>query len=235
MPLNHRILLLLLIPGLLFATEPFQLRFPDLSQGWYPSGAIVRVPRNKAARLEVRLEKGAAAQVQVETLTLTMDGQYPKFIRASNSEGYLLTAATREPMGLLVNEEHRIDVSATGQHSYAGEWTILLWDKAYVQSTLVGPQNNAINIKIDRPPGGVVLASGHSALVRINGEIPGNCDCRLTIGGQDVGRQATKPGFQFDAQVPITPEMREIAVSAQDETGANMTVLYLPLLRPSGR
>lgn len=234
---NRRGLLLLpLISGILFAAEPFHLRFPDLSQGWCPSGAVVRVPQNKATRLEVRLDKEAASQVPMETLTLTMDRQYPKFVRASNSEGYLLTVTTREPLGLLVNEEHLIEVSATSQrqyHQYKGEWTILRWDKAYVQSTLVGPQNNAISIRIDQPPGGLVLAGEGAGFVRISGEILGNCDCRLTIGGQAVRRQAAKPGFQFDAQATVAPEMREVEVRANDETGS-MTVLYLPVLRPSG-
>jgi hypothetical protein len=228
--LRHRrgLLLFPLISGILFAAEPFHLRFPDLSQGWYPSGSVVRVPAKKAAQLEVRLDNEAASQVRMESLALALDGQYPKFVRARNSEGYLLAVTTREPLGLLVNEEHLIEASASGP--YKGEWTILRWNKSYVQSTLVGPQNYAIGIRIDQPPGGVVLAGGHSALVRLSGEILGGCDCRLTIAGQEVQRLAAKPGFQFDAQVPVAPGQREIAVRANDETGA-MTVLYLPVLQ----
>jgi hypothetical protein len=233
--IRRGLLLLPLVSGILLAAEPFHLRFPDLSQGWYPSGAVVRVPENKAMRLEVRLDKDkeATSQVQMETLSLTLDGQYPKYVRARNSEGYLLTVTTREPLGLLVREEHRIEASATGQHPYKGEWTVLRWDKDYVQSTLAGPRNNVISIRIDQPPGGLVLAGGHSPLVRFIGEILGNCDCRLTIAGQEVRRKAGEPGFHFDAQVPVAPEMREILVSANDETGAR-TELYLPVLRPSG-
>ncbi|HZI58943.1 MAG TPA: hypothetical protein VFF39_19320 [Verrucomicrobiae bacterium] len=232
---NRRGLLLLpFLSGILFAAEPFQLRIPDLSQAWFPSNAVVRVPGNKATRLEVRLNKEAASEVQMETLTLAMDGQYPRFIRASNSEGYVLTVTTKEPLGLLVNEEQRVEASARGRHVYQGDWTILRWDKPYVQSTLVGPLNNPISIRIAQPPGGIVLAGGPSALVRFSGEIPGNCDYRLTIAGQDVRRQAGKPGFHFDAQVPVEPEMQEVAVSAKDETGA-MTVLYLRVLRQSGQ
>lgn len=191
------------------------------------------MPLNKATRLEVCLDKEAASKLQMETLVLTLDGQYPKFIRASNSKGYLLIVTTREPLGLLVHEEHRIEASTTGEHPYQGEWTILRWDKDYVQSTLVGPQNNVISIRIDQPSGGLVLPDAHSAQARFSGEILGNCDCRLTIAGQEVRRQAAKPGFQFDAQMPVAPEMREIEMRATDETGA-MTVLYLPVLRPSG-
>src|SRR5438876_164126 len=111
---NHRGLLLLpFISGVLFAAEPFHLRFPDLSQGWHPSGAVVRVPGDKATRLEVCLDKEAASQVEMETLTLTVDGQYPKFTRARNPDGgYLLAVATREPLGLLVKKEHLIEATA---------------------------------------------------------------------------------------------------------------------------
>src|SRR5262249_29873572 len=161
---------------------PFYLRLPDLSQGWYPSGSVVRVPEDKAARLEVRLDQGAAVQVQIENLTLTLNGQYPKFTRARNPDGeYLLAVTTRAHTGLLVNEEDRIEATASGEHPYQGEWTILRWDKAYVQSTLVGPDNNAISIRIDQPPGGVVLVALRTGLARVSGEILGNCDCRLTI------------------------------------------------------
>jgi hypothetical protein len=227
------LLLLPILSGILFAADPFHLKFPDLSQGWYPSGAVVRVPKNKVTRLEVRLDKDAASQVQIETLTLTLDDQYPKFIRARNSDDYLLTVTTREPVGLLVNDEHRIEASASGKHPYKGEWTILRWDKSYLQSTLVGAQNNEIGIRIDQPSNGVVLAGGPSALVRLSGEILGNCDCRLIIAGQEVRRQPTKPGFQFDAQISVAPGTREIEVGANDETGS-ITVLYLPVLWPSG-
>lgn len=246
---NYRgllLLLFLLISGMQFAAEPFQLRFPDLSQGWFPSGAVVYVPGGKAPdkqtedrapekrvmRLEVRLDKEAASEVPMEALTLSVDNRYPKFVRAKNAEGHLLIVTTREPLGLLVTDEPKIEATANGRHPYKGEWTIERWNNTYIQSTLVGRQNNAIGIELKQPQEGVVSPNTHSGMAQFTGKISG-CDCRLTIAGQEVRRQPGEAGFQFDTQVPIAPGAKEVVVSASDETGA-VTTLYLQVQWPSG-
>jgi hypothetical protein len=231
--LCRRLWLLIVAARILSASEPFQLRLSDLSETWFVSGAIVRVPMDKCAQLEVMLRKPWSQEIGVDLLELTMDGAYPRFTRSTSTAGHFLTIRTREPLGLLVKPEHHVEVSGGGPRPLHGEWTILRWDKAYIQATAVGKQGIPIGIRVDQPPGGVVLAGPNSGNVRFRGEVMGSGSSRMAIQNREVKRLADKPGFQFDEQIPMAVDAKEIVVVATDDGDSNSTTtLILPVTRP---
>lgn len=217
--------LIVLAGGVLFAGEPFQLKLSDLSDAWFDSGAIVRVPKDRCAQMQIKLGAPWSQQTAVESLEWTLDGQFFRATRSTGSDGHLLTIRTREPLGLLTGDEHHLVVSATSGPSLRGEWTILRWEKAYIQASGVGKQGIPIGVRIDQPPGGVILRPGN---VRFRGELMGGDGARLLIQAQEVHRLAGKPGFQFDEQIAVAADAKEVIALAAEE-GAGSTVLVLPV------
>jgi hypothetical protein len=220
------------VGSLLSASEPLELGLPDLSSTWFESGAVVRVPMDKCGALQVRLGAPASQDFAADALELTMDGRYPRSTKSTSVEGHLLTIRTKEPLGLLVLPEHHVQVSASGRHPLHGEWTILRWDKAYIQSTVVAKEGVPIGIRLDQPPGGVVLGKSEATMIRFIGEVMGSDGSRLTIQNRPIKRLAGKSGFQFDEQIAVAADIKEIVVRASDDGEATSTTLILPVIRP---
>jgi hypothetical protein len=226
-----RVLFFAACPLVLCGAEPFTLKLPDLSGVWFESGAVIQVPPGKCAQLQVRLAAPLSHETGIDQLSLTLDGAYPRFSRATGAEGHILTIATREPLGLLTGSEHHIELSSNGPNPLRAEWTILKWDKPYIEATMVSPHGVPVGIRIDQPAGGIVLPSAAGA--RFAGEVSGSLDSRLTIAGHSVKRLPNQPGFHFDQQIELPAEAKEIVILATDDHDS--TALVLPVLSPGGR
>jgi hypothetical protein len=230
--LNRSLLLLGLSVSVLLASEPFSLKLTDLSDAWFVGGGMIQVPKDKCARIEVRLGKPWANEIGAEDLVADLDADArPRPDRMTGGDGHLLILKTRETLGLLTKPEHHLEVSANGKNPPRAEWTIVRWDKAYIQATVVGSQGVPLDIRLSQPPGGVVMGRTKDANVRFAGEVVGSLDARLTINGQEVKRLAAKSGFQFDQQIPIAADAKEIAVIANDGSAGDSTTMMLRVIR----
>ena len=220
---------------ILAASGPFDLRLSDLSSTWFRSGdldAIIRVPADRCGELQVRLRRAPHQEIAVEDLALQLDGAYARASRATSLEDYLLTVHTREPLGLLTGPEHIIEAAANDGAHLRAKWTILRWDKPYLQSTVVGKSGIPVGLQMGQPIGGVFLSTG---TVRVSGEVHGGVDSQLTIQGRAVPRIATKPGFQFDENVNIASDVSEVVINVTDGAQGGSTTLVLPVRPIAGR
>jgi hypothetical protein len=109
-------LALALCAGITRAEGPFSIQLSDLSRAWFAGGAVIRIPPDKCATLQVRLEKPWSEWVGVDQVDLELDGKYPRFNRATGGEGHVLTVRTREPLGLLTRAEHQVKASCSGRN-----------------------------------------------------------------------------------------------------------------------
>ncbi len=213
--------------------EPFAVKLADLSGTWFESGAVIHVPPAKCATLQVRLATPWSREIGVDQLTLSWDGTYPHPARGTSVEGHILTMTTREPLGLLTGAEHHLETTAIGRTPLRSEWTILRWEKSYIEATAVHGQGVPVEVRLDQPPGGVILAEAGS-VVRFTGEISGTLDAKLSIAGQTVRPLPNRPGFHFDQPLEVAAGTKEIVIVATD-VGETSTTLVLPLLSRGGR
>jgi hypothetical protein len=218
----------------LATAQPFSVRLPALSDAWLPGGSpevVLRLPEDKFQEIQVRLSPPWSERIQAGDIEVNLDGNYPHPTRSTGGEGVFLSIRTQEIRGLLPNPEHHLIIT-TPNPSVRTQWTILRWDKAYAQVSGIARGGTPPGIRIDQPPGGVVLLGNNSSTVRLSGEVAGGLEIQLIIQSQRIGRIASKPGFQFDAQIPVAANAKEVVVSATDD--GNITTLVLPV-RPISR
>jgi hypothetical protein len=205
--------------------EPFQLQLSALSETWFPGGAVIKVPPDKCPELVVKLSKPWSRETQVDAIALKLDDTYPKFKRLISGDEYLLDVTTREPLGLLTKDTHYIEAVVTGKSPLRASWTVMRWDKAYAEAVATASGGLPIGIQLDSPVGGLVLI-GQGNMVRFRGKLSGADDAKLTIAGEKVSRLVSKPGFQFDMPIKISPAAKEVVVRGDDSAG-DATILVL--------
>jgi hypothetical protein len=213
------------------AAEPFRLQLTSLSEAWLPGSSVIQVPAGSSCRqLQVKLDKTWSNRSRVDALELYIDGVYPRFSRLAGEDGFILNTQTREPLGLLPKEEHRIEASVEADAPLRAKWTIARWKNEYIEAKTVGGGGSAIDISLEQPIGGVVVG-GHGALtVRLRGELRGGgIDAKLKVNGEAIRRLPAAAGYHFDQEVAVAANARELILTADDQAG-DQTILALPIL-----
>jgi hypothetical protein len=215
----------------LTAAEPFRLQLTSLSEAWFPGSSVIQVPAGSSCRqLQVKLDKISSGRSRVDALELYIDGVYPRFSRLSGEDGFVLNAQTREPLGLIPKEEHRIEASVEGGSAVRTEWTIDRWQREYIEAKTVGAGGSAIDISLELPIGGVVVGGRSESKVRLRGEVRGGgIDSKLKVNGEIIRRLPAAAGYQFDQEVPVAAGAHELLLTADDQAG-DQTILALPIL-----
>ena len=210
------------------AAEPFWLQLTSLSEAWLPGSGVVRVPADTSCQeLRVRLEKAWSSRSRVDALQLSIDDRYPRFKRLSEDDGFVMKAETHEPRGLIPKESHRIEASLEGGSSIHTGWTVERWEKKYIEARAEGGQGSIIEINLEEPFGGLVLAGRGDSKVRLRGDLRGgSLSAKLTVNDQVIHRVASAAGYRFDEEVPVPAGARDVVLTALDGDGAQ-TVLVL--------
>ena len=213
------------------AAEPFRLQLTSLSEAWLPGGSVIQVPAGSSCRqLQVKLDRTWSSRSRVDALELYIDGVYPRFSRLSGEDGFVLNAQTREPLGLIPKDEHRIEASIEGGSAVRTEWTIDRWKREYIEAKTAGAGGSAIDISLEQPIGGVVVGGRGESKVRLRGELRGGgMDAKLKVNGEAIRRLPAAAGYHFDQEVPVAAGARELILTADDQSG-DQTVLALPIL-----
>ena len=194
MRLCIRMTLALLAVAALPAAEPFSLQLTGLGAYWFPSGAVIRVPKETCGELQVRLGLPHANYVDSSDLKLKMDGAYPLPRRQRSAQGHILVVKAREPVGLLTRAEHHVEVETGGSEPLHGQWTIIPWDLGYMQAVIAGQDGAPIQIKLAQPNGVVLAPAKPDSPVRLRGELLGAGSSRLIAGMTAISRDPTSRG-----------------------------------------
>jgi hypothetical protein len=218
----------------LFALEPFSIRIPEFSAQWFPAGATVRVPSEKYKEIQVRLRMPEAKYLDSNAIKFWLDERSLMSLRETSGEGHIVTAKTRDSMGLFTHPEHRIKASTDGRNPYEGQWTISLWDKTYIEAVTTGKDGTPIAIRLDPPNHATLALPGKGGTVRLKGELTGAFDSKLTADGKSIIRIANRPGFRFDESVVISADAKEFVLRAEDGAG-DITILVLKVFQESGQ
>jgi len=181
-------------------------------------------------QLQVKLEKPLASGLRVDAIQLSIDDRYPRFSRLTGDEGFILLAQTREPLGLIPKEEHHIAASLEGSDAMHTDWRIERWKCEYIQAQAVGEGGGSpIDIALEAPLGGVVVAGRSDSRVRLRGELRGGgIDAKLKVNGEAIRRLASQAGYHFDQEISVPAGTREVVLTASDQAG-DQTVLALPV------
>ncbi len=221
--------LLTLAAGMALAAEPFLLELPDSTNVSFPGGAVLRLPSGSQRTVRVLIATASFPEGGPARPEFAINGAYSRHTTEGVGPDTRLTAHTREARGLLTHDEDVISVSAGEGKRLQAEWTLIRWDKAYLESTKAATGGDTIAIRISRPAGGLVHSGGGAlATIHLSGEVLGGRDAALTIDGDPVPPVPTMPGYHFDRDVALRQGRREVVLKATDKAG-DETIVVLPV------
>jgi hypothetical protein len=214
----------------LTAASPFSLKLPDLSDEWFPAGAVIRVPNSTPAKeIVVRITKPAAHAIAVDRVEHHFDGRSPNQKAAVLGEDYLLMAVTRETHGFLRGAQHEVCALGAASDEQSAQWTLMPEDRATIEAQVAGANGDTISIAVERPAGLVQLLPGQNG-IRVKVTLSGGSARTLHIAAVEMAPKAGAR-LQFEQEVPV-PSGRDFALWAEDASGS-YTKIVLRVL-PSG-
>jgi hypothetical protein len=211
--------------------SPYSLKLPDLSDEWFPAGAVIRVPNSTPAEeIVVRITKPAAHAIAVG-VELHFDGRSPNQKAAVSGEDYLLTAVTRETRGFLRGAQHEVRALSAASDEQSAQWTLMPENRATIEAQVAGANGDTISIAVEGPAGLVQLLPGQNG-IRVRATLSGGSARTLHIAAAEMAPRAGA-GLQFEQEVPV-PSGRDFALWAEDASGS-YTKIVLRVLPSAGQ
>lgn len=211
----------------LYAASPFSVGFPDLSDEWFPAGAVIRIPNvTPIKEIWIRLEKGAAHGIASGDVEFHLDNRRMVFKTTAQGDDFILKAYSREPLGFMRNPEHRGKAFVVGKDDWTVDWTIYPESRASIEAQVAGRSGETLGIDLDQPKGFVQ---------RLPGQTGTNVKIRLTGGSARSIQVCGVPlhasggaGLTFESKIEL-PTGRDFVVWAGDPSGS-YTKIVMPIM-----